>query len=147
MASIYAQVEQKLGRPASIEDIAEELELEVNEVENILTQLECIPIISLEEIGPDPQEEVKRAITHQLLGIRGGDPLSLINLEQIKKAIAQAVDQLSYKEKMVVSLYYYEELTMKEIGKVLDITQSRVSQLHTQALLRLRGKLKKFLSD
>jgi RNA polymerase sigma factor FliA len=147
MASTYVQVEQKLGRPASMEDIADELKVEVEEVANILTQLESVPLISLEEIMPDPQEEIKESLSQQLLGLRGGDALSLLNLEQIKKAIGQAIEQLPPKEKMVVTLYYYEELTMKEIGKVLNITQSRISQLHTQAILRLKGKLKKFLAD
>jgi len=147
MASTYAQVEQKLGRPASVEDIADELEVEVGEVENILTQLECIPLMRLEEIITDPQPEAKESLSHRLLGLSGEDALSLLNLAQVKKAIGQAIDQLPPKEKMVVTLYYYEELTMKEIGKVLNITQSRVSQLHTQAILRLKGKLKKFLAE
>ena len=147
MAYTYAQVEQKLGRPASVEDIADELEVEVGEVENILTQLECIPLMRLEEIITDPQPEAKESLSHRLLGISGEDSLSLLNLAQVKKAIGQAIDQLPPKEKMVVTLYYYEELTMKEIGKVLNITQSRVSQLHTQAILRLKGKLKKFLAE
>ena len=64
-------------------------------------------------------------------------------LKEIENAIAKAIEQLPEKEKMVISLYYWDELTMNEIGKVLDITESRVSQIHSQAIIHLRGKLRK----
>jgi RNA polymerase sigma factor for flagellar operon FliA len=61
--------------------------------------------------------------------------------------LARFIDELPEKEKLVLSLYYWEELTMKEIGKVMDLTEGRVCQLHNQALLRLKGKLKNFMED
>jgi RNA polymerase sigma factor for flagellar operon FliA len=145
IASTYAQVEQKLGRPATIENIAEEMNMDVKKVEDILTQLEKIPLISLEEIAPNFAETVPDNFGQQLLGYNDGDPLFLLNLKELTKAIGEAIDELPYKEKMVITLYYHEELTMKEIGKILGLTQSRVSQLHTQAILRLKGKLKRLL--
>ena len=69
-------------------------------------------------------------------------PPFVFEKEELKKILADAVDCLSRKERLVVSLYYFEELTMKEIGAVLRVNESRVSQLHTKAMLRLRGKLK-----
>ena len=71
------------------------------------------------------------------------DALSLTRLKEIKVAVARAIEQLPEKERLVISLYYLDELTMKETGKVLSITESRVSQIHSQAILRLRAKLKK----
>ena len=64
-------------------------------------------------------------------------------MKEIKSTIAQNIDLLPEKEKLVISLYYSDELTMKEIGKVMDITESRVSQIHAQAIIHLRGKLRR----
>src|ERR671923_198157 len=74
-------------------------------------------------------------------------PAQLVQARRLKELIAEAVDDLPYQEKVVISLYYYEELTMKEIGKVLDITESRVSQIHTKSIFHLRSKLKLLLQD
>jgi RNA polymerase sigma factor FliA len=69
-------------------------------------------------------------------------PLQALQMHRLKEIVARAIDDLPYQEKVVISLYYYEELTMKEIGKVMEITESRVSQIHTKAILHLRTKLK-----
>jgi RNA polymerase sigma factor for flagellar operon FliA len=74
-------------------------------------------------------------------------PAQLVQAHRLKALVAEAIDDLPYQEKVVISLYYYEELTMKEIGKVLDITESRVSQIHTKSILHLRNKLKLLLQD
>jgi RNA polymerase sigma factor FliA len=73
------------------------------------------------------------------------DPLEMLNLQDLKKALTQAIAELPEKERLVLSLYYFEELTMKEVGKVLNLTESRISQLHTQTVMRLRGKLKAYM--
>ena len=69
------------------------------------------------------------------------NPQLEVEEEEVKQILAQAIDKLSEREKLVITLYYYEELTLKEIGKVLGVSDSRVSQLHTKAVLRLRGRL------
>ena len=69
------------------------------------------------------------------------NPDSIIEKEEVKSIIVEAIQQLPEKEKKVVVLYYYEDLTLKEIGEVLEVTESRISQLHTKAIMRLRGKL------
>jgi RNA polymerase sigma factor for flagellar operon FliA len=71
------------------------------------------------------------------------DALTLARMKEMEAAVARAIQQLPEKEKLVISLYYWDELTMKEIGKVLDITESRISQIHSQAIIHLRGKLRK----
>jgi RNA polymerase sigma factor for flagellar operon FliA len=72
-----------------------------------------------------------------------GDALAVTEFRQLRDALARAIEQLPEKEKLVLSLYYYEELNMKETGAVLNITESRVSQIHSQAILRLRSRLRK----
>ena len=69
--------------------------------------------------------------------------MALTRLKELKGAVARAIEQLPEKERLVISLYYLDELTMKETGKVLNVTESRVSQIHSQAIMRLRAKLKK----
>jgi len=100
-----------------------------------------ISFISLEEIGDASKEEKERLATY--LNSDTEDALDLIGLREIEDAVAGAIEQLPEKEKLVISLYYREELTMKEIGKILDITESRVSQIHSQAVIHLRAKLRK----
>ena len=72
------------------------------------------------------------------------DPLDSLNLNETRRIIAEAIDKLPKNERMVMALYYYEELTMKEIGKAMGYTESRVSQLHTKAVLRLRAALQSY---
>ena len=75
------------------------------------------------------------------------DPQTQLRLSELKTLIASAIDTLPEKERLMVSLYYYEELTMKEIGEVLGITESRISQIHSKAVYRLRTKLKSLIAD
>ena len=82
-----------------------------------------------------------------LTGTKDTDPQTLARISEIRKIMIDAIDRLPEKERLVISLYYYDELTMKEIGEVLEITESRVSQIHTKAVLRLRGKLRNFIQD
>jgi len=82
-----------------------------------------------------------------LTGTKDSDPQTLARISEIRQIMVDAIDQLPEKERLVISLYYYYELTMKEIGEVLDITESRVSQIHTKAVLRLRGKLRNSIQD
>jgi RNA polymerase sigma factor for flagellar operon FliA len=132
-------VEKELGRPASEEEIAAALEMGLDEFWEFLQQAKGASFISIEDLGPyqDADQEIKISLADP----EGQSPLSQLLSEDTKKVLGRAIDQLPEKEKLVISLYYYEELTMKEIGKVLKITESRVSQLHTQALFRLKAKL------
>ncbi|MCZ7587083.1 MAG: sigma-70 family RNA polymerase sigma factor [Deltaproteobacteria bacterium] len=75
------------------------------------------------------------------------DLIDVLNLQDVKNVVAKAIEDLPKNESFVVSMYYFDELTMKEIGLVLGITESRVSQIHNKAVMRLRGKLKRHLQD
>jgi RNA polymerase sigma factor FliA len=102
-------------------------------------------LISLEELGQGPASEDRTSLLEALLTREDQDPLEELNLQDLKKALTQAIAELPEKERLVLSLYYFEELTMKEVGKVLNLTESRISQLHTQTVMRLRGKLRAYL--
>lgn len=136
----YFKLEQKLGRHVEDYEVAEELGIDVEDVYRT-KQLSNISFISFEELGYSSRDEKEKLMNH--LFSSEDDALNLTKLKELKTALARAIEQLSEKEQLVISLYYNDELTMKETGKVLDITESRVSQIHSQAILRLRAKLRK----
>ena len=132
-------LEQKLSRQAKDEEVAENLGLSLDEFYRI-KKISSISFISFEEIGYTSKEDQK-SLMHYLISHDTEDALTLTRLNEIETAIAEAIGALPDKERKVISLYYWEEFTMKEIGKTLDITESRVSQIHSQAIGRLRRKL------
>ena len=141
----YATLEQELGRPPSSEEVANSLGIELDEFEEMLDDVKGTSLVSLEELGQGPASEDKINLLEALLSCEDQDPLEILNLQDLKKALTQAIEELPEKERLVLSLYYFEELTMKEVGKVLNLTESRISQLHTQTVMRLRGKLKAYM--
>ena len=139
----YAEIEQRESRPARDEEVAQALDVDMDEFYDLLNRARGLSLISLE--SGEEADMLSRKIVEPLNGNRDENPLSILKKKEMKEILGDLIEKLPENEKMVLSLYYYEELTMKEIGKVLDITESRVSQIHTQATLRLRGKLKKIL--
>ncbi len=135
----YFDMEQKLGREVNDEEIAEELGLDLEELHEIKT-ISSLSFIGFEEMGYSLNED-KVKLTNYLANGSTDDGFVLTGLKEVEDTIAAAMERLPEKEKLVISLYYWDELTMKEIGKVLDITESRVSQIHSQAVIHLRGKL------
>ena len=140
LESAYLRLEQKLGREADDTEVAQELGVDLEQVYRT-KQMSSISFISLEELGVSSRDEKEKLLSY--LVNNDDDALSMTKLKELKEAMAQAIKQLPEKERLVVSLYYLDELTMKETGKVLGITESRVSQIHSQAILHLRAKLRK----
>jgi len=134
----HIKLEQRLGREVNDEEVAEELGLELEEYYQI-KRIAGLSFISLEDIGFSSKEE-KDNLRSYLIS-QNTDSLTLSKIKEAEDCLAKAIDELAEKEKLVISLYYWEDLTMKEIGKVLDITESRVSQLHSQAVRKLKKKL------
>jgi len=134
------KLEQKLGREVDDEEIAEELGVDIEQIRRT-KQMSSISFISFEDLEFSSRDEKEKLLSY--LVDNDDDALTLARLKEIKEAVARAIEQLPGKERLVISLYYLDELTMKETGKVLNITESRVSQIHSQAILRLRAKLKK----
>ena len=132
-------LEGRLGRPATDEEIARELELSLSQYQDLLGKVGEMTLFSLEDLGFGAAEE--------RLGNDGedeeadADPLRALLSQERVHLVADAIGHLPEREKLVIALYYNEDLTMKEVGGVLGLTESRVSQLHSQAMLRLKRYL------
>jgi len=136
----YVILEQQLGRPATDEEVADEMDLKMEDFHQLLRQASGVSLVSIDQtLSNDNCGKTLLEVTEDA---PDKTPFDHFTTNETKKLIAKAINNLPEKERLVISLYYYEELTMKEIGKVLNLTESRVSQIHTKAILRLRGRLK-----
>lgn len=133
-------LEQRLGHDASDEEMARELGISLPEYYRWLDEIKGISILP-EDIH-DMTQENKGSLQ---LATESNDAFHEFYLDELKVFLTEAISSLSEKEQLVLSLYYYDELTMKEIGVVLGYTESRISQIHTKAVLRLRGRLSRKL--
>lgn len=133
LQSAYSEIEKKHGRSATEEEVAAKLNIPLAELQTLLSELRWVSIIDLD----GENELLKKQIPDSL----SKAPLLLYEKKELRQKLTTAIDNLPERERQVIALYYVEELTMKEIGQVLDITESRISQLHTQAMLRLRSTL------
>ncbi|MBI3543584.1 MAG: FliA/WhiG family RNA polymerase sigma factor [Deltaproteobacteria bacterium] len=142
----YAKIEHEKGRPATDEEVCEELKVSQEEYHDLLNQVRSVSLLSYDDLN-----NLSKGDRRSILGLsengKSPTPFSEVNVAHLKRMIAESIKDLPEKQRLVLSLYYYEDLNLKEIGKVLDVTESRVSQLHTQAILRLRGKLKGNFDD
>jgi RNA polymerase sigma factor for flagellar operon FliA len=137
----YIKLEQKLGRDVEDQEVADEMNMDLDQFYQV-KRMSSISFVSFEEIGYSSKDE-KEQFLGGLLGGNGRDALSMTAVKEIKAKLAGHIEYLPEKERLVVSMYYSDEMTMKEIGRVLGITESRVSQIHSQAVIRLRSKLRK----
>ncbi len=137
----YMGLEQKMGRAVDDRELSDEIGVPLEEIQEI-KKLSSISFVSFEEMGIQTEEE-KRSVVDAMLNNKAEDALTLSRVKEMKNAVAEAIEQLPKKEKLVISLYYVDELTMKETGKALSITESRVSQIHSQAVIHLRSHLRK----
>ena len=140
-------LQAKLRRAPEDEEVAQEMGLSLDQFHETLNETKSIPIFSLEDLGIAKESGDQQSLLDCLAGKADADPQTQVRLIELKEIIAKAIDALPEKERLMVSLYYYEELTMKEIGAVLDITESRVSQIHSKAVYRLRTKLKAIIAE
>jgi len=134
-------LEAKLGRPASDQEIASSLGVSEDDFLKTMLKISSTSVLSLNDVWYSGDEADKISIGESIESPTSMNPDSTVEREEVKRVIVQAISDLPEKEKKVLVLYYYEDLTLKEIGQVLEVTESRVSQLHTKAILRLRAKL------
>lgn len=144
---VVQALQAKLSRSPEDEEVAKEMGLSLDQFHDTLNETKSIPIFSLEDLGIAKESGEQQSLLDCLAGKADADPQTQIRLIELKEIIAKAIDALPEKERLMVSLYYYEELTMKEIGAVLEITESRVSQIHSKAVYRLRTKLKAIIAE
>lgn len=133
----YQKIETEYGRAGTEEEIAKELEISVDELNIWKNQTQITNLISLDEFL-EQGTEVNMDSPH---GQQFDQPEKVVEKEELKKILQQALEHLTENEKKVIALYYYEDLTLKEISKVLEVSESRVSQLHTRALQKMKQKL------
>jgi RNA polymerase sigma factor for flagellar operon FliA len=140
----YAELSQKLGRPASAEEVSSAMGEDLEDFHALVDQLHGLTIGSFENLSDSEDSE---NYINYYPDDGSNDPYAKFEASELTSMLAVAIEDLPEKERLVLSLYYYEEFTMKEIGALLGVNESRVSQLHTKATLRLRGKLAKVVPD
>jgi RNA polymerase sigma factor for flagellar operon FliA len=139
---VNMKLEARLQRAPTDEEMATELEVSVGDFQDQLVQISNSTIVALDELWSDSDSSGDQVSLLDTIPDRGApDPQVLVDESELRDRIADAIAALPEREKLVVALYYYENLTLREIGEVLGVTESRVSQLHTKAVLRLRSKL------
>ncbi|WP_369134406.1 RNA polymerase sigma factor WhiG [Modestobacter sp. I12A-02662] len=135
-----ATLESQLQRSPTDEEIAAAMDLDVEEVRKFLGQLSLVNVVALDELLVDDDGSAPRLVD-TLQDSSALDPQAMAEHGEARQLLARAVEQLPDREKVVVSLYYFEGLTLADIGRVLGVTESRICQLHTKAVLHLRTKL------
>ena len=137
-----AELEGRLQRAPTDEEIAKKLGITLDELDESLTDISRSSIAALDELwtlAGGSGDQI--ALIDTIEDTQGPDPQIELDQTELREALAEAIARLPEREKMVITLYYYEELTLREIGEVLGVTESRVSQLHTKAILRLKARL------
>jgi len=138
----YASLEASLGRAPSDQEVATELQISEQDLQQIFGQISYIGIVALDEvISGGSGDRGESATLGDTLSDRTEGPMAAFEVEEMKQILAGAINRLGDREKIVLSLYYYENLTLAQIGKVLGVTESRVCQIHTKAIMQLRGRL------
>ena len=135
------ELERTLMRAPTDEEIAEKVGITTEELEGSLTEISRSSIAALDELWTVSAGGDQIALIDTIEDTQGPEPQSALAQTEMREALGEAIARLPEREKLVVTLYYYEELTLREIGEVLGVTESRVSQLHTKAILRLKVRM------
>src|SRR5215467_4224372 len=144
LEKVYAELSQKLGRPATDEEASEAMGEDIEDYHALVDQLHGLTLGSFENLNDSEDSE---NYINYYPDDGTNDPYVKFESNELTSLLAEAIDDLPEKERLVLSLYYYEEFTMKEIGTLLGVNESRVSQLHTKATLKLRSRLGKSVPD
>ena len=141
ISNAIKNIEARTGRSATDEEIARELGITDSEYDDWQSQMKVTNVISLDEFTESGGGDISESstVSHYEL------PEEAIEKEELKQMLAEALQQLTDKERQVVLMYYYEDLTLKEISNVLEVSESRVSQLHTKALNKMKGKMGRYM--
>lgn len=136
----YQKLESELGRPATDEEMCEELKMTQEEFHDMVNKSKSVSILNIDDSATFNRGD-KKSIAGITDESKHVNPFFAVANKNFREKIKEGISQLPEKQRLVLSLYYYEDLNLKEIGQVLDVTESRVSQLHTQAVTKLKLKL------
>ncbi|MFH1147785.1 MAG: FliA/WhiG family RNA polymerase sigma factor [Pseudomonadota bacterium] len=142
----YSGLQKELGRPAEDQEVAARLGLPLDGFYRLVDAVKGVSLLDISIVRRKNSEATDEDIFELIADENQTDPFTSISFSQLRNIIASAIDELPEKERLVVSLYYYEDLTMREIGEIMGYTESRISQIHTKSVLRLRGALKTHLN-
>lgn len=142
----YSELEQRFGRSVSDNEVADAMAMPLNDYYEMVGKVKAVTLLSIDELTGQNQHD-RKSLIECLENPSSRNPFNQLKSKGIRDMLMQNIEELPEKQKLVLSLYYYEELNLKEIGRILDVTESRVSQLHTQAVDKLRLKLKDVLVD
>lgn len=140
ISAAYGRLERQLGRPATDAEVAEELGLTVGEIQDVLTRLSQATVLSLDDVlGAEDEDAME--LRELVADPQSPDPLEHSVFQDARERLAAALERLPERERQIIALYYYEGLTVKEIGDLFNLSASRISQLHARAILRLRAAM------
>lgn len=137
----FKELEQKLKRPATHEEVAKVMGLTMPEFNDLLYKARGLTLLSLNRPKSDEGDEEMKELGDFIPDEGDTSPHELLEQQEVRDLLADRIDTLPDKERMVVSLYYFKGMTMKEVGNLLGVTESRVSQLHSSAIKKLRGQI------
>jgi RNA polymerase sigma factor FliA len=138
----YATLHTSLGRAPTDAEVAAELQISDSDLQQIFSQISYTGIVALDEVVSGGRADRGETMTlGDTLADRSAGPMAAFEVEEMKQILAGAINRLGEREKIVLTLYYYESLTLAQIGQVLGVTESRVCQIHTKAVMQLRGRM------
>ncbi len=137
----FAGLEAELGRAPTDAEMAKALDMTETELQSVFTQVSFVGVVALDDIFPRASERGESTTLADTIADRADGPMGLYEVEEVRQALANAINRMPEREKVVLTLYYYENLTLAEIGQVLGVTESRVCQIHTRAVLQLKSRL------
>ena len=141
----YHRLEQKFGRKATRREVAKSLQMSLNEFHEMLSSMRTSNMVHVEDVRQFPFRD-RQGLASFIEEMRTNNPHFQVTMKDIQRLLKDAIETLPESERMVLALYYYEDMNLREIGAVLDVTESRVSQIHSQAVRRLKAKVQKELS-
>ena len=141
LEAVYTRLEQQMGEPPGEVAVAKEMGIEIGELHAMLTNISCTSMLTLEDLCQDKDDEA--TIRDYIADPHAIDVDEKLTYDETRHLLATSIDALPKQEKLVITLYYQNELTMKEVGQILDVSESRICQIHSSAVIRLRGYMTK----
>ncbi|MCP4215812.1 MAG: FliA/WhiG family RNA polymerase sigma factor [bacterium] len=137
----YGALEMKLGRPPGADEVAESLNMSLPQFQKLLDESRGVGVGVFRIAAEDESRLSETNLIRYYLDEDSESPVMILEKEEMKRIVANMMGQLPHKERLVLSLYYLEDLNLKEIGKIMNLTESRISQIRTASIIRMRGKL------